>query len=218
MGRALFVGKGRLREAVSYFERALEREPRAGWFALQMAHCLALLGDLEAADEAARRAAQLQEALLSGREGFVIVGSYMRLGHVAALQGRNTEAVELFQHELAFLQRVDHALRGRISIELHLRLGFAHRTLGQEEPARAALDTARTAFETRLRLGADDPFTRYYAAGIYAQLGHHEKALGCLEKAAEARRALTAARAGGDPLLAPLRSEPRFQALLPEVV
>jgi tetratricopeptide (TPR) repeat protein/predicted Ser/Thr protein kinase len=216
MGRALFIGKGRLREAASYFEQALEREPQAGWFALQLAHCLTLAGDLDAAEEFARRAARLQEALLSGREGFVIVGSHMRLGHVAALKGRHAEAVEQFQRELAFLQRVDHALRGRITIELHLRLGTAHKSLGQAEPARAALATAREAFENRLRLGADDPFTRYYAAGIYAQLGEVDQALDSLEKAAQARPSLTAARAGLDPMLAPLRDNPRFRAVLPE--
>jgi tetratricopeptide (TPR) repeat protein len=216
MGRALFVGKGRFREAASYFERALERDPQAGWFALQLAHCLALLRDCERGEEVARRAARLQEVLLSGQEGFVIVGSYMRLGHLAALQGRDTEAVEQFQRELAFLQRVDHALRGRITIELHLRLGAAHRRLGQAEPARAALETARTAFEARLRLGADDPYTRYYAAGIYAQLGETEEALACLERAATERRALTVARARTEPELEPLRGEPRFQALIAE--
>ena len=141
----------------------------------------------------------------------------MRLGHLAALQGRDAEAVEHFQRELAFLQRVDHALRGRITIELQLRLGGAHRRLGQAEAARAALETARDAFEERLRLGADDPFTRYYAAGIYAQLGQVEEALASLERAASARPALTAARAPDDPELEPLRTQPRFQALLQEV-
>jgi len=216
MGRALFILKGRFREAASYFERALEREPQAGWFALQLAHCLALARDLARGEEVARRAAHLQEALLSGQEGFVIVGSYMRLGHLAALQGRDAEAVEQFQRELAFLQRVDHALRSRITIELHLRLGGAHGRLGQAGPARTALETARTAFEGRLRLGADDPFTRYYAAGIYAQLGETDEALACLERAAAERRALTVARARTEPELELLRGEPRFQALIRE--
>jgi TolB-like protein len=216
MGRALFILKGRFREAASYFERALERDPQAGWFALQLAHCLALARDFARGEEVARRAAHLQEALLSGQEGFVIVGSYMRLGHLAALQGRDAEAVEQFQRELAFLQRVDHALRSRITIELHLRLGGAHGRLGQAGPARTALETARTAFEGRLRLGADDPFTRYYAAGIYAQLGETDEALACLERAAAERRALTVARARIEPELEPLRGEPRFQALIRE--
>jgi tetratricopeptide (TPR) repeat protein len=137
----------------------------------------------------------------------------MRLGHLAALQGRDAEAVEQFQRELAFLQRVDHALRSRIKIELHLRLGGAHGRLGEAEPARAALETARTAFEARLRLGADDPFTRYYAACIYAQLGMTDEALTSLERAAAGRRALTIARARNEPELERLRGEARFEAL-----
>jgi TolB-like protein/tetratricopeptide (TPR) repeat protein/tRNA A-37 threonylcarbamoyl transferase component Bud32 len=214
MGRALFIIKGQFREAASYFERALEKDPQGGWSALQLAHCLALAGDYAQGEEVARRGVHLQEGLLSGQEGLVIVGSYMRLGHLTALQGRDAEAVEHFQRERAFLQRVDHALRGRITIELHLRLGGAHRRLGHEEPARTALETARTAFEERLRLGADDPFTRYYAAATYAQLGKTDEALACLERAAAARRALTVARARRDPELEALRGEPRFEALL----
>ena len=213
MGRAIFIGKGLFREAATYHEKALEREPQGGWFALQLAHCLALDRSFAQGEKVAQRAAQLQESLLSGREGYAIVGSYMRLGHLAALQGRDKEAVEQFRRELAFLQRVDHALRSRITIELHLRLGGAYGRLGQAEPARAALETARTAFEARLRLGADDPFTRYYAACTYAQLGLTEEALASLERAAAGRRALTIARARNEPELERLRGEPRFEGL-----
>ena len=216
MGRALFIGEARFGDAADYLERALRSNPQAGWYALQRSHCLALLRDLDAAEEAARRAAELQESLLSGQEGFVIVGSYMRLGHVAALRGRDAEAVEQFQRELAFLQRVDHALRTRITIELHLRLGASQRRLGLAEPARAALETARTAFEARLRLGADEPFTRYYAACAYALLGQREQALTCLETAARGRRVYTVARARIEPELESLRDEPRFRTLVEE--
>jgi len=216
MGRALFIGEARFREAAEYFERALESNPEAGWYALQRSHCLSLLRDLDAAEEDARRAAALQETLMSGREGFVIVGSYMRLGHVAALRGDDALAVEQFQRELAFLQRIEHALRSRITIELHCRLGAAHGRLGHPEPSRAALGVARSAFEDRLRLGADDPFTRYYAACTYALIGERDRALGCLETAARARRAFTVARARIEPELQTLRDEPRFQAFVKE--
>jgi TolB-like protein len=214
MGRALFVGRARFDEAAAFFERALERNPQGGWWALQLAHCRALLRDFERGEAAARRAVALQEELLSGQEGIVIVGAYMRQGHLAALQERWAEALERFERELAFLQRVDHALRSRIQIELHLRLGSACLGLGQAERARAAFALAQRAFEQRLRLGADDPFTRYYAACVHARCGEAGAALDSLEKAARDAGPFTIERARLEPELASLRDEPRFRALL----
>jgi tetratricopeptide (TPR) repeat protein/predicted Ser/Thr protein kinase len=216
MARALFIGRAQFREAAEYYERALERNPQAGWYWLQLAHCAALLGDFARGEAAARRAAELQEAFLSGQEGVLIVGGRMRLGHLAALQGRHAEAVEHFQGELAFLQRVDHALRSRIFIELHMRLGSAQLRLGRQDRADAALVTALEAFERRVRMGADEPFTRYYAACVYALRGDVEAALGSLEKAAHMRRLYTITRARLEPELESLRGEPRFRELVAE--
>jgi tetratricopeptide (TPR) repeat protein len=214
MGRALFIGKARFQEAAGYYERALARNPQAGWYYLQLAHCAALVGDFARGEAAARRAAELQEAFLSGQEGVQIVGSYMRLGHLAALQVRDREAVERFQQELAFLQRVDHALRGRIFIELHMRLGAAQQRLGRREAAAAAFATAVEAFQRRVRMGADEPFTRYYCACVYALRGENEEALSSLEKAAAQRRRYTLERARSEPAFESLRGEPRFRELI----
>jgi TolB-like protein/predicted Ser/Thr protein kinase/Flp pilus assembly protein TadD len=214
MGRALFIGKAQFREAAGYYERALARNPQAGWYHLQLAHCAALVGDFARGEAAARRAAELQEAFLSGQEGVQIVGSYMRLGHLAALQGRDGEAVERLQQELAFLQRVDHALRARIFIELHMRLGAAQQRLGRREAAAAAFATAVEAFERRVRMGADEPFTRYYCACVYALRGENEEALASLEKAAAQRRRYTVERARSEPAFESLRGEPRFRELI----
>jgi serine/threonine protein kinase/tetratricopeptide (TPR) repeat protein len=214
MARAYFVGKAEFRRAAGFFERALARNPQGGWYALQLAHCYALLGDYAPGEATAARAVELQEASLSGQEKVRIIGAYMRRGHLAALQQRFGEAVEQFQRELAFLQRIDHALRSRIIIELHMRLGAAHRRLGDTEPAAAALEVARNAFEQRTRLGADEPFTRYYAACVYALCGQTEEALACLEKAARMRPRFTIARARTEPELESLRDEPRMRALL----
>jgi tetratricopeptide (TPR) repeat protein len=214
MGRALFIGRARFREAAGYFDRALERYPEGGWYALQLAHCTALLGEHERGEAAARRAAALQESSLSGQEGVVIVGAYMRLGHLAALQGRYGEAIEQFQRELGFLQRVDHALRGRIVVELNMRLGAAHLRAGHAGVAAAALHTALEGFDQRVRLGADDPFTRYYAACAQALKGDRDAALAFLERAAAMRRTFTVERARIEPELESLRAEPRFRRLL----
>jgi tetratricopeptide (TPR) repeat protein len=214
MGRALFIGRAQFREAADLFDRALSRNPQGGWWALQLAHCAALLRDFPRGEDAARRAVDLQEASLSGQEGVVIVGSHMRLGHLAALQGRHQEAIDSFERELAFLQRAEHALRGRISIELQMRLGAAYRRLGRAEEERRALEEAREAFEQRLRMGADDPFTRYYAACVYALRGQADEAIACLEKAAERRRRFTVERARIEPELETLRGDARFRALV----
>lgn len=214
MGRALFVGCAQFKEAAEYFDKALLHNPEGGWYALQLSHCAALMREFERGEAAARRAAQLQEALLSGQDGIRIVGSYMRLGHLAALQGRYKEAVGHLQRELAFLQSVDHALRSRISIELHMRLGAAYLRLGRADEARVALGVGLASFEQRIRLGADDPFTRYYAACIYALRGERQEALACLAKTVKMRRRFTVARARIEPELESLREEPRFQELL----
>ncbi len=214
MARCFFIGRGEFREAASWFERSLARNPSGGWYALQLAHCAALLREFERGEDAARSAIALQEASLPGREGTVIVGSYMRLGHLVALQGRDEEAVVQFRKELAFLGRVDHALRGRIRIELEMRIGASLARLGDARGAAAALERARAAFEERLRLGADDPFTRYYAACVYALRGDVEEALVSLERALRERRDLNRARGRIEPELQRLRGDPRFERLL----
>jgi len=218
MGRAHFLGFGDFRRAADCYEKAIEFNPQAGWYVLQLAHCYALLRDFARGQDAARRAVSLQEDFLSGREGILIVGAHMRLGHLAALQDRHAEAVEHFHREIAFLQRVDHALRNRILIELHQRLGSAYLRLGHAAEGAAALTLALEGFEARLRLGADEPFSRYYAACAYAVRGEMEPALAYLERAIRMRRRFTIARARIEPEFDGLRGERRFQQLVGEPV
>ena len=214
LGRVYFTGKADFAAAAACYEKALALNPQAGWAALQLAHCSALTGDFARGEEAARRAIVLQEEFLSGKEGIVIVGAYMRLGHLAALQDRHAEAKEQFGKELDFLRRVDHALKGRIAIELQTRLGATLLRLGDTAAGRAALEAAIEAFERRLRMGTDEPFTRYYAACAYALHGDVPAALDCLEKTVRMKRAYTLARARTEPHLEALRGEARFRALV----
>ena len=168
IGRVHFVLRGDFARAVPAFERALALNPRAGWTALQLANCAAYLRDFPRAERAARRAVELQQALLSGRAGLVIVGGFVRLGQCHALQGRHAEALTEFERELDFLRSVDHALRARIFIELQQRIGEARLRLGDAAAAHAALDLALEAYERRLRSGAADAATPYYAACAHA--------------------------------------------------
>jgi TolB-like protein/Flp pilus assembly protein TadD/predicted Ser/Thr protein kinase len=214
LGRVYFIGKADFAAAAACLEKCLALNPRAGWAAQQLAHCAALLGDFARGEAAARRAIELQEEFVSGKEGILIVGSYMRLGHLAALQGNHALAREQFEKELDFFQRVDHALKSRTTIELHARLGASLLRLDEAAAGRAELETAISAFERRLRMGTDEAFTRYYAACAYALHGDVEAALDCLEKTVRMRRAFTVARARIEPHLESLRGEARFRALV----
>jgi non-specific serine/threonine protein kinase len=214
LARVHFILRGDFASAVLAYEKALTLNPQAGWSALQLAHCATYLRDLRKAEAAARRAVVLQRELRSGRTGLVIVGAFIRLGAIFALQGRPQEALAEYDRELEFLRDVDHALRGRIVIELHQRRGEAQLQAGEADAGRASLDLALEAFARRLRNGADDAATRYYAACAYALQGDVEAALASLEKAAQVHPRLTAARAPLEPALAGLKGQPRFQALV----
>ena len=214
MGRALFIRQARFHEAAGWFERALERDANAGWYSLQLAHCAALLRDFDRGARAAARAVDLQEAFLSGREGLFIAGGYIRAGHLQALQGRHAEAVEFFLREIDFLVRTDHPLRHRILVELNARLGASYLRLGDSTRADGVFEVALESFERRVRLGADDPFTRYYAAAIHALRGEAEPALAFLERAMTLQPVFTAARAVIEPEFETLRADPRFERVV----
>jgi eukaryotic-like serine/threonine-protein kinase len=214
MGRALFTGVARFREAVEWFEGALQRNAKAGWYALQLAHCAALLRDFARGERAVQQAIALQEAFLSGQEGVFIAGSYMRAGHLAALQGDYARAVSYFEQEIEFLMRTDHALRARILVELNARLGGAYLQLGVTRKAQMAFNVALDGFERRVRLGADDPFTRYYAAAVHALKGDAETALAFLQRAIAQQPIFNAARARIEPEFEALRDDPRFRRIL----
>ncbi|MGH9443044.1 MAG: protein kinase domain-containing protein [Thermoanaerobaculia bacterium] len=214
LGRVLFLGMADFAGAAREFEQSLALNPQAGWSALQLAHCRILLRDFEPAETAALRAVELQEQFFSGKEGLFIVGAHTRLGHLRAVQGRPEEAVAEFEKEIDFLRQIDHALKDRQAIEINARRGSAELRLGRSPEARVHLEAAVAGFEERLRRGADDPFTRYYAACAWASQGESGNALDCLEEAARLRPAFTLVRALEEPDFEGLRREPRFESLV----
>jgi tetratricopeptide (TPR) repeat protein len=214
LARGLFVGRAEFGEAAALFARAVERNPQAGWYLMQLAHCYALVRDFERGERAARRAIELQEAFISGQQGVQLVGAYMRLGHLLSLQKRFREAGDAFASELAFIERVDHALRSRIRVELHMRLGGAWLAAGDRERADTDFAAGLGAFASRVALGADEPFTRYYAAAIHALRNERDDAVALLESAAAERPAFTTARARIEPEWDGLRDDRRFKRFL----
>jgi len=216
LGRALFIGKADFAQAALAYGRAVERDPQAGWYWMQLAHCYALLRDFDRGEPAARRAIELQEAFLSGQQGVQLVGAWMRLGHLYTVQGRPADASEAFASEVRFLEGIDHALRSRIRVELSMRRGAAFLALGNREQAESAFAFGLDAFAHRVTLGADEPFTRYYAAGIHALRGEREEALDLLENAVAASPPFVIARARIEPEWDGVRDEPRFRRLVGE--
>jgi non-specific serine/threonine protein kinase len=214
VARSHFLGSGDFALAADYFERATLRNPGAGWYFLQLAHCTALLRHWSRGERAARRAIALQEASLSGQQGVHIVGSHMRFGHLQALQGHHGAARNAFNSELAYIERVDHALGSRIQIELLMRLGMSLLSLGERQRGEAALESALAAYARRVALGADEPFTRYYAAGVHALRGESDEALRLLAQSIAARPAFMRERARIEPEWESLRQDPRWRDLV----
>jgi hypothetical protein len=70
------------------------------------------------------------------------------------------------------------------------------------------------AYRTRQSRGADDPFTKYYIASIYALRGDAGDALRYLAECIAAKPALTRVRARLDPDFDALREDPGFRALV----
>src|SRR5207249_933689 len=166
-----------LDRAIVYFQRAIESDPSYARAHLQLGVAMDVkaayltMPDLhERAIASLRRAIALRpdfaEAWRELGAPLISVGREDEAPaavHLAALQGRHAFAKEQFEKELDFLNRVDHALKARTTIELQMRLGAALLNMGDPAAGRAALETATAAFERRLRMGTDDAFTRYYA-------------------------------------------------------
>lgn len=214
LARVYMLSRGDFRTAVEEYEKALAVNPKAGWVALQLAHCCAYTGDYERGEKAARLAIKLQENYMSGTDGMQIVGAYSRLGYIHYLQGRYDDAIARLYEELVFLRKVDHGLRERVSIEVRQRLTSAYVRQGNPEEARRTFAQVLSSFDELLKLGADEPFTRYYVACACAVMGARDQAFEHLEKAVSRRRAYTVERLKREPDFDSLRDDERFRKLI----
>ncbi len=168
LARVLWLGHGRIDEAITHFTRAAALAPEAGYTYLQLALLQALSGDLGGAERSAQAAVDLQEQAMSGTQGLIVVGAHTRLGYVYYLAGRFDDAIREYRRELTFLTHAEHALRERSLIEVRQKLAAAYARLGQTDIAAEFAAQAEEGFERRLAAGSDDPFTRYYAAALAA--------------------------------------------------
>ncbi|HKQ93599.1 MAG TPA: protein kinase [Blastocatellia bacterium] len=214
LGRAYYIGKGLFREAAYEYEQAVNDAQEGSWVAPALAHCLTYLGNFERAEQMARRAIDAQEQYLRGHEGMQIIGAYARLGHVYYLQGRYDDAIAEYYREVVFARQSDHVLKERVLIEVYQKLTSAYVRQGSMDDAREAFGHVTAGFAERLAKGADDPFTRYYAACAHAMMGNKAAAIEHLRRAVEGRRNFNAARARAEIDFEGLRSDPEFQELV----
>jgi serine/threonine protein kinase/Flp pilus assembly protein TadD len=214
LARAFWVGKGMVDEGITELEHAIAINPQAGYAYLQLVFLHTLRGNYERAEAVARQAIELQERFISGKEGLQIVGAHSRLGYVYYRQGRYDDAIREYKRELEFLLTSDHALRGRTLIEIDQKMGAAHLRKGLEEDAETYFKSCLMGFEALAGRGADDPFTKYYIANLYALRRDGDRAIKFFEESLARLRDINRLRARTDPDFDYIRDDPRFQQLI----
>jgi tetratricopeptide (TPR) repeat protein/tRNA A-37 threonylcarbamoyl transferase component Bud32 len=214
LARAYWIGKGRIDEGIRELEQTIAINPQAGYSYLQLGLLYALRGDFAKAEEICMTAVQLQEQYMSGTEGLLVVGAHARLGYIYYLQGRYDEAIRHYERELMFLSSSDHALRDRTSIEVNQKMGAAYLRKGKTDEANQYFDRALKSYQKRVSGGADDPFTKYYIASLFALRGDVDSALRHLTESSAQLRELNRTRLRVDPDFDAVRQDPRFAALV----
>ncbi len=214
LARVLWFGHAEIAQAISHFERSAALAPEAGYTYLQLALLRALSGDLDGAERAAETAVELQQKAMSGAQGLIVVGAHTRLGYVHYLRGRHDQAVREYRRELTFLTSTDHGLRDRSLIEVHQKLAAAYLRKGEPLESRAFADLGIEAFNRRLATGADDPYTRYYMAALYALQDDVEPVLQHLEAPLAQLGPFTRWRLPRDPDFAGVLANPAVAARL----
>jgi serine/threonine protein kinase/Tfp pilus assembly protein PilF len=177
LARAYWMWRGMVAEGLAELRTAIALNPEGGYPYLQLSFLEALNGDLDAAEQSARSAIELQERAMSGTEGLLIVGAHARLGYVHYLRQDYDASYAEYRRELEYLNSSDHALRERTLIELHQKLSALHDARGDRDQALRFGNLAVEALERRVAAGSDDPATRYYVAAVFARRGELEPTL-----------------------------------------
>ena len=99
-------------------------------------------------------------------------------------------------------------------IELDCKIGATYLRMGQPDDAEQHFARAMKSFDARLARGADDPFTKYYIAGVCGLRGDIDHAVRYFEETLEQLPALNRTRARLDPDFEAVRADPRMSALL----
>jgi TolB-like protein/tRNA A-37 threonylcarbamoyl transferase component Bud32/Tfp pilus assembly protein PilF len=178
---------GRFEESEAESRRAEELDPLSPQVLVDAAVAQLLQKNLTAAKELARRAGELDPTFF-----FPV----MIDGWAEVEAGKFGEAIP-------FLQRAQ-AMGAPPFVSAFL--AYAYGAAGEQQRATAILDSLR-------KMAPDGRAPPFSVALVYLGLGDHTRAIGNLERALDADSQMLP-WLGRDPMFDPLRSEPRFQALL----
>jgi len=148
-------------------------------------------------------ARQYEEAIKQYQRALELNPRFQR-GHVAM----GMAYVQLGKHEEAIAE-IKQAISLRDEIRNIAALGYAYAVAGKRAEARKVIDNL-------VGLSKGEYVRPFYIAGIYAALGERDQAFAWLEKAYQDRHPQMTL-IGVDPAFDPLRSDPRFAALLRRV-
>lgn len=186
----LASGLGEHDLAVELLERRVSQDPASPFFRRALSRILYMARRYEAAADAA--------GVALGLSPTPYPQARILLGSALIRQGRGVEGLS----ELESAARTGGALA-------RARLAWGYGLTGRAAEARAA-------FEAALAEAGPGGLSAGAASLAYLGVGDHERAIGALERAAD-RRLYLVLWLGQDPDLDPLRSQPRFVALMDRV-
>jgi TolB-like protein/Tfp pilus assembly protein PilF len=179
---------GRIREALEEIDRALEQDPLSPLFRTERGVTLLYEKAYDEAAESFRRALDIDSNFLMALDGLALVRAYQR---------RFDEALALAD----------------LAIHIHGRRSRPLALLGTVQALASHPGEAYRVLEELIQLGSRDYVPAARVAGIYAALGEKNAAFEWAEKAVEQRDPIIL-WVQASPLFDPLRSDPRFTALL----
>ncbi|MCA1624030.1 MAG: tetratricopeptide repeat protein, partial [Acidobacteria bacterium] len=187
-GQLYLSPQGRHDEAITELKRALELEPLSLLIGANLAEEYTRAGQNDRALEQARKTFDLEPNFPTGRYA---------LGLAYIANGMYAEAIALSETVL----QADSTNQQMLRVA-----GCAYAKSGRRQEAVEVIKRFKEIAKTQYVIS-------YFVANIYAALGDNEKAFAELEKAYE-QRDFSLYRLKVDPLMDPLRDDPRFKEML----
>jgi tetratricopeptide (TPR) repeat protein len=180
---------GRLDEASSQLQRAMELDPLSSLYNTLLAYLYYARGQCDLAIAQHRRAMDLDPSFFAPH--WLLSAAYAHMGRLEEAIAEAQKACEL---------------SGRHALALGL-LGLAYELSGRRSEARALLEELTTKCRTTYV-----PPTAMVA--VYHGLGELDQTLGWLEKGVEERDLIVVCCLKSEPLTIPVQGHPRYQTLL----